>query len=222
MECTLYLTDYCNFECSYCYEGNLKKPSFLTSEMLYQALNFIVRNNLDDYITLTFLGGEPLLNKERIYEAVKYIQKRFPKEKFKYKITTNGVFLDENIIQFMKENKFTISLSLDGDKFTHNLNRREKNDKDVYEIIINNCKRLLSVEPNAIVRMTLTPNNIKYLCRNVNYLLELGIKRIYTGINELAFWRDDDIKVFDNQLNICCFQCKNSVVKFLDFIINAL
>ena len=63
MECTLYLTDYCNFECSYCYEGNLKKPSFLTSEMLYQALNFIVRNNLDDYITLTFLGGEPLLNK---------------------------------------------------------------------------------------------------------------------------------------------------------------
>lgn len=201
MECTLYLTDYCNFECSYCYEGNLKKPSFLTSEMLYQALNFIVRNNLDDYITLTFLGGEPLLNKERIYEAVKYIQKRFPKEKFKYKITTNGVFLDENIIQFMKENKFTISLSLDGDKFTHNLNRREKNDKDVYEIIINNCKRLLSVEPNAIVRMTLTPNNIKYLCRNVNYLLELGIKRIYTGINELAFWRDDDIKVFDNQLS---------------------
>lgn len=65
MECTLYLTDDCNLQCSYCYEGNKKNKSYMTEATLEKTLDFIVSNNpANDYIDLLLLGGEPLLNKK--------------------------------------------------------------------------------------------------------------------------------------------------------------
>ena len=71
MECTLYLTENCNLKCSYCYEGDDKRKKILSSDDLKTAIDFIVQHNPEgEKLDLTFLGGEPLLNKKLIYECM--------------------------------------------------------------------------------------------------------------------------------------------------------
>lgn len=202
MECTLYLTDYCNFECTYCYEGNTKENEFISKDTLYKAIDFIVDNNTDEIIYLTFLGGEPLLNKRGLFNSIDYINENYPNHKFVYKITTNGVYLDKEVINFLKENNFIVSLSIDGDRYTHNLNRREKNGKDLYDEILKKLKLLLSIIPDANIRMTVTPNNIKFFYNNIKFLVGLGVDRIYTGINDSAVWSTDDVNELDKQMDL--------------------
>lgn len=141
MECTLYLTENCNLKCNYCYEGNDKRSKTLNNQDLEKAISFIVQNNpQNENINLTFLGGEPLLNKDAIYLCMDIINHKWSqsKELFKFHITTNGILLDKEIIKLFKENNVDVSISIDGDKRTHNLNRRSKNGTDVYEDIIEN------------------------------------------------------------------------------------
>lgn len=98
MECTLYLTENCNLKCSYCYEGDDKRKKMLSKQNLEKALSFIVHNNpKTEIINLTFLGGEPLLNKKSIYECMDIIEHKYPESKslFEFHITTNGILLDK-------------------------------------------------------------------------------------------------------------------------------
>lgn len=83
MESILYLTDGCNMECSYCYEGNTKKPKFMNMETLKNALGFIVSNRKsdDETVSLVFLGGEPLLNKEILVRAMDLIDENYERIK---------------------------------------------------------------------------------------------------------------------------------------------
>lgn len=107
MECTLYLTENCNLKCNYCYEGNDKRSKTLNNQDLEKAISFIVQNNpQNENINLTFLGGEPLLNKDAIYLCMDIINHKWSqsKELFKFHITTNGILLDKEIIKLFKEN----------------------------------------------------------------------------------------------------------------------
>ena len=66
MECTLYLTDDCNLQCSYCYEGNKKNKSYMTEATLEKTLDFIVNNNPDnDYIDLFLRWIQKVIKQER-------------------------------------------------------------------------------------------------------------------------------------------------------------
>lgn len=166
MECTLYLTDSCNLRCSYCYEADKKNKSFLNETVLRSALEFIINNNMPgDNIDLIFLGGEPLLNKKMLYKAIDIINKEYAafQSLFHYQITTNGILLDKNTVDFLVENNFEISISIDGDQETHNLNRTSVDGRDYYQQIISNMKYLVENKIDFFVRMTLTANNVHLL-----------------------------------------------------------
>ena len=129
MECTLQLTDCCNFKCNYCYQRNDKKSISFNSNVLQNSLEFIVSNNMEgSKVYLTFLGGEPLLKKDLIYETLETIESKYSKysDLFKYNITTNCSLLDDVLITLFKNNNFYIRASIDGDKATHNLNRKSR------------------------------------------------------------------------------------------------
>lgn len=203
MECTLYLTDNCNLRCSYCYEGTKKNKSYMDEQTLIKALNFIAENNLpDDNIDLLFLGGEPLMNKPILSEAIHIIDDKYKEIKhlFRYQITTNGLLLDSKTADFLKENNFAISISIDGDKETHNLNRKSVSGKDVYDLIIENMRYMLDSNIDFSVRMTVAANNAGRLLKNIQYFYDMGIRKINIGIDHTGEWSDGEIKTLDEQL----------------------
>lgn len=203
MECTLYLTDYCNLKCSYCYQGNEKNATFLDKEKLEQALKYIIENKIDNEdIYLTFLGGEPLLKKELIYEAIDIINNKYKdyKNLFKYRITTNCTLIDNELIKFFKENNFTIRVSLDGDESTHNLNRVSLDNKNNYETILNNVKKIHDNKLKYNIRMTVTKNTVNRAYDNIIYFYNLGFRDYCFGIDTFADWDDTSLQELRIQL----------------------
>lgn len=205
MECTLLMSDNCNMRCTYCYEGPKKYSNNLNENDLEAAIFYMISNNeSDDMIDLLFLGGEPLLNKKMIYKALDIINNKYTQYKklFRFQMTTNGVLIDDEDILFFKENHFDISVSIDGDMKTHNLNRKSASGEEVYFLIIKNMKKMLSHNINIAVRMTITLNNVEYLCQNIKYFYGMGVKRINLGIDELGNWTDKELQKFDEQLDL--------------------
>lgn len=205
MECTLYLTDDCNLQCSYCYEGNKKHKSYMSEATLDKVLEFIVSNNLpNDSIEILLLGGEPLLNKKAFFRIIDIVNQKYTKIKslFHFQTTTNGVLLDEKTIDFIENNNIDLSISIDGDRETHNLNRKSVSGKDVYDIILLNMERLIQRKINFSVRMTVTDNNVRLLYQNVKYFYKLGVRRINIGMDEVGEWSEESIQILDQQMEL--------------------
>lgn len=203
MECTVYLTDNCNMRCSYCYEGRNKTNSNMSEKILRASIEYMVNcNPTGDTIQLLFLGGEPLLNKKMLYKALDIINSDYSQYKhlFLYQITTNGTLVEEKDICLFKDNNFEVSISIDGDHKTHDINRKSISREDVYDNIIENMKQMIEKKINLTVRMTVTTNNVKYLYKNIKYFYEMGVKHINLGLDQLAYWSEKELKVFDEQL----------------------
>lgn len=110
--------------------------------------------------------------------------------------------LDEKTIDFIEENKIDLSISIDGDRKTHNLNRKSVSGEDVYDIIFRNMERLIQREIDFAVRMTVTDNNVHLLYHNVKYFYGLGIRRINIGMDEVGEWSEESILVLDQQMDL--------------------
>lgn len=227
MECTLYLTENCNLKCTYCYEGNNKRKKMLNNDDLEKAISFIVQNNpKGENIDLTLLGGEPLLNKTAIYSCMDIINHRYLQSKtlFKFHITTNGILLDEDIIRLFKENEVNVSISIDGNKETHNLNRKSKSGEDVYDDIISNMKLMQEMGVDFFVRMTVTENNVALLFTNLQYFFDMGIRKFHLGIDNMSQWTDEGLQILDEQmdkmdqfyLNVLC-KDNNAILNLHDY-----
>ena len=124
------MTTDCNFKCQYCYE-DYHNHYQLNEKTLVDSLEFMMNYGDRGKVLIDFLGGEPLLKKELIYQAVAYIKDNYPEREVKYYITTNCSLMDDRFIAFMKENRFTVRLSFDGNKETHDLNRVAKDEVSV-------------------------------------------------------------------------------------------
>lgn len=153
----------CNLRCSYCYEGNKDNNTQIMES--YEAIyNFILANikyNNIKKLDVEFTGGEPLLNKELIVNLVKTLNENLLLTDINYTLITNGVLLDNDIIQFLSENKFSVQISLDGFKNDHNLERHGENIYNSYDVIINKMKKILTDELNIdlILRINVTNKN---------------------------------------------------------------
>ena len=174
---TLYMTTDCNFKCQYCYE-DYHNHYQLNEKTLVDSLEFMMNYGDRGKVLIDFLGGEPLLKKDLIYKAVAYIKDNYPEREVKYYITTNCSLMDDRFIAFMKENRFTVRLSFDGNKETHDLNRVAKDGVSCYEKIFENIMKVKDSGLNFSVRMTVTENTIPYMFENICYLHEHGLDNI--------------------------------------------
>lgn len=211
MEITIYLTDECNFYCSYCYEGK-KKSEYLDELKIKKILTYI-NNNGTGTTRITFHGGEPLLNKDGFYKFFEILHRDYKEmeKKLKFNMTTNGSLLDEHTIDFLCKENIEVSISIDGDLNTHLLNRHVKNGNTeiVYRNIINNLGMFLIKNENVGVRMTITPNNVCNFLYNIKLFLELGVKKIFFGIDQTTTWDSDSLAILDKEfINVISFYLK--------------
>ncbi len=173
----IYLTTECNYHCTYCYENFERKQAF-NKESLYKVLDFIFSNDSGKRISIEFMGGEPLLKFDLINAAVLYIEKMYADRNVNYHMTTNGTFLTDEIISFLKEKNFSLRLSFDGIREAHCINRKSKDGKTDYCLIFCNINKIRDAGMQYSIRMTITQSTIPFLFDSVVFLHENRLNNI--------------------------------------------
>lgn len=150
----LQVTQNCNLRCEYCiYSGNYHTRKHSNKRMSFdiakKAIDFFLEHSKERYeISFGFYGGEPLLEFELIKKCVEYIESITYGKKVHYSITTNGTLLKGNILKYIVDHDFLVTISLDGPKEVHNRSRLFVNSNiGSFDTIISNIEE---IKKNAI------------------------------------------------------------------------
>ncbi|EMJ6829233.1 TPA: thioether cross-link-forming SCIFF peptide maturase [Clostridioides difficile] len=174
----------CNLKCKYCFaaQGDFGGEKELMSfEVGKAAIDYLIANSGSrKNLEIDFFGGEPLMNFEVVKQLVNYgrsVEKDYNKN-IRFTITTNGVLLNDEIIDYINENMHNVVLSLDGRKEVNDNMRPTLNDKGSYDITLPRFKKL--VEKRAkdkyyYIRGTFTRDNLDF-SKDVMHFADLGFK----------------------------------------------
>jgi uncharacterized protein len=164
----LNITNQCNLACTYCYEYSedritqtAGREKFMSKEVAQASVDMLLEESAQrPLIHVTFFGGETLLNFPVMRSTVGYARQRaseFGKE-IQFSLTTNATLLNEEIIEFLSENRIGVTVSIDGDRELNDRQRRFHNGKGSYDVIVPKIQELLKRHrTNSIgARVTLT------------------------------------------------------------------
>ena len=181
----LHIAHDCNLACRYCfaeegeYHGHRELMSF---EVGKQALDFLIANSGNRRnLEVDFFGGEPLMNWQVVKDLVAYgrEQEKLHDKKFRFTLTTNGVLLDDEVMEFANREMGNVVLSIDGRKEVHDHMRPFRNGKGSYDMIVPKFQKFAESrnQDKYYVRGTFTHNNLDF-SRDVLHLADLGFKQI--------------------------------------------
>lgn len=175
----------CNMICEYCFAA---KGDFgcgrelMTFETAKKAIDFLVENSKNRRnLEVEFFGGEPLMAFDIIKQTVKYarnLEEEYNKN-FRFTLTTNGILLNDEKIDFINKEIYTVVLSLDGRKDINDKMRRTRSGEGTYDIIIPKFRKLIDQRgrKNYHIRGTFTKNNLKF-SEDVLHIYNLGFSKI--------------------------------------------
>ena len=129
---SLHVAHSCNLNCSYCFASQGKyhgDRALMTYETGKQALDFLIANSgTRTNLEVDFFGGEPLLNWDVCKRLVAYARTQEPiyHKKFRFTLTTNGMLIDDDVIEFANREMNNVVLSLDGRKEIHDTHGRRQ------------------------------------------------------------------------------------------------
>ncbi len=181
----LHVAHTCNLNCSYCFasQGKYKGDRALMSfEVGRQAFDFLVANSgIRKNLEVDFFGGEPLMNWDVVKQLVAYarsIEKEHNKN-FRFTLTTNGVLLDDEIIDFLNKEMSNVVLSLDGRRDVHDHFRKYYNGKGSYDDVVPKFQRLVEKRggKDYYVRGTYTHNNTDFT-EDILHMADLGFTEL--------------------------------------------
>ncbi|MBQ2937835.1 MAG: SPASM domain-containing protein [Clostridia bacterium] len=182
----LVINNSCNLCCEYCFanKGKYDKADeFMAFETAKKAIDFLINSATEhskNKITISFFGGEPLLNFKLIKKCVEYIE-TFEKIKCDYMLTTNGTLLTPEKVKFLQYYNFDIMISLDGNKEFHNFYRKYHSGNGSYNDVVKGIE--LFTNKNLLnARITINNHNPE-IHSYVDDILELGIKRITFAVD---------------------------------------
>lgn len=175
----------CNLRCEYCFAaqgdfGHGRK--LMPFEVGKAAIDFLIKHSANRHnLELDFFGGEPLMNLNVVKKVVEYarsIEKEHNKN-FRFTMTTNGILLDDDSIDFINREMSNVVLSLDGRKEVNDRLRPTVNKKGSYDIIVPKYQKLVAErgDKEYYVRGTFTKYNLDFT-DDVMHLNELGFDQI--------------------------------------------
>ncbi len=180
----LHIAHACNLSCKYCFaeEGlyHGKKAELMPYEVGKQALDFLVANSGNRRnLEVDFFGGEPLLNFDVVKQLVEYgreLEKTNDKH-FRFTLTTNGVLLNDEIMEFANREMDNVVLSIDGRKEIHDMMRPFQRGDGSYDIILPKFQKFAESrgQQKYYARGTFTHNNLDF-SKDVIHLADLGFK----------------------------------------------
>lgn len=181
----LHIAHDCNLACRYCFaeEGEYHgRRALMSYEIGKKALDFLVKNSGSRInLEVDFFGGEPLMNWQVVKDLVAYgrsLEEPFHK-KFRFTLTTNGVLLNDEILEFANREMANVVLSIDGRKEVHDFMRPHRGGQGSYDEIVPKYIRVAESrnQMNYYVRGTFTRHNLDF-SKDVLHLADLGFKQI--------------------------------------------
>lgn len=175
----------CNLKCSYCFaskENYLGEKIVMDREVAFAAIDFVAEKSVGrKNIEIDFFGGEPLLNFGVVKDTVDYARSVEEKhgKKFRFTVTTNGVLLNDEIINYINENMSNVVLSLDGRPEVHDKMRMSRCGGGSYNVVVKNFMKLANLRKGKdfYVRGTFTAENLDFT-NDVLHIYKLGFKSI--------------------------------------------
>ena len=181
----LHIAHVCNLNCSYCFASQGKyhgERALMSFEVGKRALDFLVENSLGRHnLEVDFFGGEPLMNFDVVKQLVEYARS-IEKEKgknFRFTLTTNGILIDDDVIDFANKEMSNVVLSLDGRKEVHDRYRVDYQGNGSWETIVPKFQKLVKERggKNYYMRGTFTHANPDFL-KDIEQMLDLGFKEL--------------------------------------------
>ena len=181
----LHIAHDCNLACRYCFaeEGEYHgRRALMSYETGKQALDFLIANSGNrKNLEVDFFGGEPLMNFDVVKQLVAYgrEQEKLHDKHFRFTLTTNGVLLNDDIMEFANKEMDNVVLSIDGRKEVNDRMRPFRKGAGSYDLIVPKFQKLAESrnQEKYYVRGTFTRNN-KDFSNDVLHLADLGFKQI--------------------------------------------
>ncbi|MBB2708422.1 SPASM domain-containing protein (plasmid) [Rhizobium sophoriradicis] len=194
---SLNVSSSCNLSCGYCYadRGGFsgKQASRMETETAYRAIDgLFAKATPNAPVTVGFLGGEPLMNRKLVHDAVRYASSTGAAKGLdvRFSITTNGTLVTDEDIAMFRSNRFAVTISVDGDRERHDAQRPDRRGRGSREILVKRLAPLLN-EPGlaqVAARMSVR-NNGSDLQSQFDSVMKIGFKE--AGISPLRKAADD-------------------------------
>lgn len=181
----LHVAHTCNLNCEYCFASQGKyhgERALMSFEVGKRAIDFLIENSGSRRnLEVDFFGGEPLMNFDVVKKIVEYarsIEKKHNKN-FRFTLTTNGVAINDEVIEFANKEMHNVVLSLDGRKEIHDNLRKTITGKGSYDIIVPKFQEFVKKREgkNYYMRGTFTHNNTDFT-NDIFHMADLGFKEL--------------------------------------------
>ena len=181
----LHIAHTCNLNCEYCFASQGKyhgERAVMSFEVGKRALDFLIENSGTRHnLEVDFFGGEPLMNFDVVKELVAYARS-IEKEKgknFRFTLTTNGLLIDDDVIDFANRECANVVLSLDGRKEIHDKYRVDYAGNGSWERIVPKFQKLVEARGHKgyYMRGTFTHENPDFL-EDIKEMLDLGFSEL--------------------------------------------
>ncbi len=181
----LHIAHTCNLNCAYCFASQGKyhgDRAVMSYEVGKQALDFLIENSgTRRNLEVDFFGGEPLMNFDVVKQLVTYarsVEKEHGKN-FRFTLTTNGLLIDDDVIDFANRECANVVLSLDGRKEIHDRYRVDYAGNGSFDRIVPKFQKLVEAREgkNYYMRGTFTHANPDFL-KDIQQMLDLGFREL--------------------------------------------
>ena len=207
----LHVAHTCNLNCSYCFASQGKyhgERAIMSLEVGKRALDFLVENSGSRHnLEVDFFGGEPLMNFQMIKDLVAYareIEKKHNKN-FRFTLTTNGVLIDDDVIDFANREMSNVVVSLDGRKEIHDRYRVDYAGNGSWEKIVPKFQKMVDARggKNYYMRGTFTHANPDFL-EDIKVMLDLGFNEL--SMEPVVCAKGDKEELTEEDFPIVCKQ----------------
>ena len=205
----LHIAHSCNLNCSYCFASQGKyhgERALMSFEVGKQAFDFLIANSgTRRNLEVDFFGGEPLMNFDVVKQLVAYarsIEKQHGKN-FRFTLTTNGMLIDDDVIDFANREMSNVVLSLDGRKEVHDRFRVDYAGNGSWERIVPKFQKLVKARggKNYYMRGTFTHANPDFI-EDIKEMLKLGFNEL--SMEPVVCAPDDPSALTEEDFAIVC------------------
>ena len=181
----LHVAHTCNLNCNYCFASQGKyhgERALMDFETGKKALDFLIANSGTRHnLEVDFFGGEPLMNWDVVKKLVAYAreQEKIYNKNFRFTLTTNGMLIDDDVIEFSNKEMSNVVLSLDGRKEVHDRLRKDYKGNGSYDVIVPKFQELVRRRGNKsyYMRGTFTHANTDFT-NDIIHMADLGFTEL--------------------------------------------
>ena len=203
----LHVAHTCNLNCAYCFASQGKysgERAVMSEEVGKRALDFLIENSGTRHnLEVDFFGGEPLMNFDVVKNLVAYAREREKEtgKNFRFTLTTNGVLIDDDVIDFANREMSNVVLSLDGRKEIHDEFRVDYAGKGSFDKIVPKFQKLVAARggKDYYMRGTFTHRNPDFV-NDIRTMLDLGFDEL--SMEPVVCAPDDPAALNDSDLEM--------------------